>query len=41
MVRIAQLAFKDNIEKANIVILHCFTFTTLNIMIEANFNDAY
>jgi alpha-1,3-mannosyltransferase len=41
MVKIAQLAFVDTPKYANIVVIHCFTFTALNILVEAAFNDAF
>lgn len=41
MVRITQLAFKNAPAKANVVLLHCFTFTSLNIAIDQKFNDAF
>lgn len=40
MVRIAQLAFKDAPAKANIVLIHCFTFTSMSITVEKLFNDS-
>ena len=41
MVRIAQLAFKETPQRANIVLLHWFTFVSLNIAVEQLFNDAF
>ena len=41
MVKIAQLAFAETPKKANIVLLHCFTFLNLNLTLPHLFNDGY
>jgi len=41
MIKITQLAFKKEPKRANILILHCFTWTIYNIAIVKLFNDLY
>lgn len=41
MIKIVQLAFYEQPKRANILILHCFTWTIYNIAIVKLFNDLY